>query len=380
VQTLTLGVVLPLSGPDGQLGVAMERGVELAVRQNRVPAKGYQFAVSKVDEASATVGHDVSALAADKTVTGVIGPLESTTAGTLAPLVEQQHLATISMGVLLSSLTQPTPAEPDGVSYPSLGSNGGVLAVFQLVPAAVVAKEAAAVAVAPSSAKGLGAHSIFVVGDGTPAGQQLSTAFVQALGSAGGSSVGTATVTPGDTQSAQVAAIAIIRADPDAVFYAGGTQAGAALRAALSLTGAPQMTILTTAPIAANPGWSADVGQSAAAANTLAVLPAQPAANSTSAMAFAAAYHTAFGADAPPQAAMAYDAAMDEIAAVKGLLAAGKQVTRAAVLARVASTPYSGVTGTLAFDANGAPKTQPAYGVYSCDATGTWKQIATKQG
>ena len=380
VQPLTLGVVLPLSGPDGLLGQAMAHGVELAVRQNAVPAKGFQLIVRQIDEASASAAQSVGALANDSTVVGVIGPLDNTTAHTLVPVIEQQHLAAISPGVLLSSLTQPNSAEPDGVLYPSLGAKLGSLAMFELAAPDAIGKVAASVAVAAPSAQGLGARSVFVVTDGSAVGQAQAAAFVQALVAAGGSTIGTATVPSGDKVSAQVAAIAIIRAQPDAVFYAGGTQSGAELRRAVTLTGAPQMTILATAPIAANPGWSADVGEAAASAYTVAVMPAQLPANSAAASAFMSAYHAAFGQEPPPQAALTYDATMDEIGAIKALLAAGKHVTRDAVLAHVASASYTGLTGTLAFDASGVVRTHLEYGVYSCDGSGNWKQVAIKQG
>jgi hypothetical protein len=70
---------------------------------------------------------------------------------------------------------------------------------------------------------------------------------------------------------------------------------------------------------------------------------------------------------------------MDEIAAIKTQIAAGTPVTRAAVLAHIASTTYNGATGTLAFDAHGDPRTPPAFQLYVCDASGDWKALATPQ-
>jgi ABC-type branched-subunit amino acid transport system substrate-binding protein len=294
------------------------------------------------------------------------------------PLIEKAHLATISPGAVLAGLAQSTQTEPDGVDYPSLHPKGTTLAYFQLAALDRSAVAAAKLAVAPASAHGLSAHSIFIVNDGTPGGQGEAAAFVQALTAAGGSSAGSATVTGDTPGSAQQAAIDIIRTDPDAVFYAGGTAAGAELRSALTLTGAPQVVILTAAPIANNPGWSAAVGLAPASAYTVALLPGQMSASSPAATAFAKAYHAAYGLDPLPQAAMAYDAAMDEISAIKALIAAGKPITRDAVLARVTTGSYTGVTGTLAFDANGIPKTPPSFGIYACQSSGAWKLVGTQ--
>lgn len=50
----------------------------------------------------------------------------------------------------------------------------------------------------------------------------------------------------------------------------------------------------------------------------------------------------------------------------------GKTPTRAAVLAAVAATKETGVTGAIAFDKLGDPATPPPFAVYTCDARGAW--------
>jgi branched-chain amino acid transport system substrate-binding protein len=313
---------------------------------------------------------------------GIVGPWESGTAAAMLPVAERQQLVIISPGATLTSLTVPGTGGPDGLTYSELHPMGTSPSFFRLVaPDTADGAAAAALAVASTNAHGLAAHSIFVVNDGSPSGKAQAAAFTSALTAAGGASAGTATVAPdaatGTTaiSAAQAAAIDIIRADPDAVFYAGGTEAGADLRGALSLTGAPQLTILTTGAIADNPGWSADVGQPAAAAYTLALLPTQVPAEASS-TGFASAYRTAFGdTTPPPQAALAYDAAMDEIAAIKAMIAAGKPITRDAVRAQVASAAYVGITGTLAFDAHGDLKKSPGFSLFACDASGAWSMV-----
>ena len=80
------------------------------------------------------------------------------------------------------------------------------------------------------------------------------------------------------------------------------------------------------------------------------------------------------------QAALAYDAAMVEIHAIKGLVAAGKTPTRATVLAAVAATKETGVTGAIAFNKLGDPATPPPFAVYTCDAKGAWTYRTTIGG
>ena len=123
------------------------------------------------------------------------------------------------------------------------------------------------------------------------------------------------------------------------------------------------------------------MGVAAAAANTTALLPAPDLSTLDGAKDFVSAYHTAYAEqDLLPQAALAYDAAMDEIAAIKSLVGAGKQVTRSAALAAVASAKYAGVSETLAFDAKGDNTTALGFSLYTCDAQGAWHFVAAING
>ena len=73
-----------------------------------------------------------------------------------------------------------------------------------------------------------------------------------------------------------------------------------------------------------------------------------------------------------PYSAAAYDAAMIEITAIKNLIKAGKDVTRAAVRDEVAGISYDGVTGHISFDANGDNSGQKVFSVYGVGADGKW--------
>jgi len=76
--------------------------------------------------------------------------------------------------------------------------------------------------------------------------------------------------------------------------------------------------------------------------------------------------------DLQPYAAMSFDAANIEINAIKAVINAGKDVTRANVIAEVAKTQYSGVTGSISFDANGDNAGPKVFSVYAVDATKNW--------
>jgi branched-chain amino acid transport system substrate-binding protein len=373
-KTYRIAAVFPASGLDASIGQAMQRAVDLAVRQNAALGNGYTLAVTHIDEASGSVGPDVSAALADSHLMGIVGPFDSQSAAAVMPIVAQNGIVAISPSTTLPGLTQTDQATAEGLVPTQLHPKGKPVAFFRL-PAtdSALGKAAADVARASTQAHGLDAHSIFLVDDGTPSANAIAAAYTGELKAKGGSVAGHGTVQMGVADSVQAIVTAIIKAAPDAIFYSGDVPAGAALRNTLTLTGAPQLTILAAGPIADDPGWSAAVGLPAAAANTAAILPAQDLSALPNAKRFVADYQAAYpDQDLIPQSALAYDAAMDEIAAIKSLVTAGKPITRAAVLSAVTTTKYTGVTGTLTFDQNGDSTTPAGFALYTCDAKGAW--------
>ena len=381
-KTFAIATVLPTSGPDAAIGQATQQAVDLAVKQNAALGNGFTLTAVHADEAEDDPAAIVSGLAGNQRVMGIIGPLDSQSAVAMLPGVEQAGIATISPGATLPGLTQPDQAAADGLQFSELHPQGKPIAFFRLPESDTAAGKAAAdLAIAPTKAHGLAAQSVFVVDDGTPSGKALASAFAQELKAKGGTAAGRQTLQLGVPDSAQAAVTAIIKAAPDIVFFGGGSAAAAQLRGTLSLTGASDLTILAVGQAADHPDWGTAVGVAAAAANTTALLPAPDLSTLDGAKDFVSAYHTAYaGQDPLPQAALAYDAAMDEIAAIKSLVGAGKQVTRAAVLAAVASAKYAGVSGTLAFDAHGDNTTALGFSLYTCDAQGAWHFVTALKG
>ncbi len=375
-KTLTLGTALPITGASAVVGLAMQQAVDLAVKQNTRLPNGYSLTSTHLDENSVSGAAAVDTLASDSEVVGVVGPLASDTALAMLPGVEQSHLATISPTATLPGLTQASAATTEGLAFSALHPQGAPVAFFRL-PATdgALGKVAADVATAPTASHGLNARAVFVVDDGTVSGAAQVAAFDAELKARGGNVAGHATLTQGADDNTQTTVSAIVDAYPDLVFYAGDEGAGAELRGTLSLTGAPQLPLLTIGPAAAAPGWSAAVGVTAAAAYTTALLPAPAPAtlpDATATAAFTAAYQAAYHTAPLPLSALAYDAAMVEIAAIKSVIAAGKTPTRAAVLVAVSTSTYHGLIGAIAFDANGDNTAPPDFAVYTCDMQGTW--------
>ncbi len=381
-KTFAIATVLPTSGPDAAIGQAMQQAVDLAVKRNGALGNGFTLTAVHADEAGDDPGAIVSSLAGNQRVMGIVGPLDSQSAAAMLPGVEQSGIATISPGATLPGLTLPDQAAAEGLQFTELHPQGKPVAFFRLPETDTAAGTAAAdLAVAPVKAHGLAAQAVFVVDDGTPSGKALAGAFAQELKAKGGTAAGRQTLQLGVPDSAQAAVTAIIKAAPNLVFFGGGSAAAAQLRGTLSLTGAPDLAILAVGQAADHPDWSTAVGVAAAAANTTALLPAPDLSTLDGAKDFISAYQTAYAGQAPlPQAALAYDAALDEIAAIKSLVGAGKQVTRSAVLAAVASAKYAGVSGTLAFDAHGDNTTALGYSLYACDAQGAWHFVTALKG
>ncbi len=377
--TLTVATILPTSGPDAPLGQAMQQAVDLAVSQNAAPGPGYRLTVTHLDEASASSGSALGTLVANKQVLALVGPYDSQTALALMPVVAHSGLLTISPGATLPGLTLADAAQAEQVPFAQLHPTGKPLVFFRLPPTDSAAGTAAAdLAVAPASAHGFAAGTVFVANDGSPSGMALDAAFRQELVAKHAAIVGQATIALVNADSAQAAVTAIIEAQPNLVFYAGGLPAGAALRGTLSLTGAPELPILSAGPIADHPGWAAAVGVTPAAANTAALLPAPDLSTRPNAHAFVVAYQRAYPGQTPlPQSALAYDAAMDQIAAIRLLIHQHQPVTRAAVRATVAAAKYAGVTGILAFDANGDDTAPGGFSLYACDPNGVWHYQAS---
>lgn len=375
-KTLALAAVVPLSGADASLGQSLQRAVELAVSQHKDLGKGYTLTAVTVDEAAPDAASSVTGNAR---VRGIVGPMESASAATLIPSVAKAGLATISPGATLPALTQPDRAAASGLDAAALRPQGKPVAFFRAVADDDALGTAAAdLARAKHDAHGLEANTVFVVDDGTASGKAQVAAFTKEFQAKGGKVSGQQSFAPDTPGAVDSAAVAVITAGPDAVFVGGGTSGATTLRSTLSLSGAAAVPVLAAGMAAGNPGWAASIKPAPAAANTTALLPGADPSAAQGAAAFTQAYQAAYaGKDLAPQAALAYDAAMDEISALKGVIAAGKDPTRAAVLSAVAGAKYDGAMGTLAFNANGDLATPPALAIYTSDAKAAWAYQGT---
>jgi branched-chain amino acid transport system substrate-binding protein len=358
--TITIATLFPQSGADAALGAAMQHGVDLAVQQHASLSHGFSLKVTHID--SAATNPALNSITDNDRVFGVVGPDESTTVTSLLPLASKNQLAVVS---------------PISTYHPTNQSS----VYFRLSPDdQSEGKAAADIAAQGTDAHGLAAQSAFIVDDGTPSSKTRADAFTQEFKAKQGTVAGQVTF---NTKDLQATIKAVVGAEPDVVYYAGGVADGAALRSALSITGVPRLPLLAGSQLADHPDWTSAVGLPAATANTLALASAPDPASLTdlTAKQFVTDYHAAYGnAPLTPQSLLAYDAAMVEISTIQSILAKKDTITRADVVSTLATISYAGVTGQIGFTHEGDRTPSSGYSLYTCSTNGAWAYLTHVNG
>jgi branched-chain amino acid transport system substrate-binding protein len=378
-KALILATDFPVSGGDATATLPAEYAVNLAVSQANLGG-GYTLTVKNMDDegqsgADPTKGqNNIQQLADNKQVMAIVGPFNSGVAKAEIPVVNAAG------GPVLISPTNTNPgltlsqyATANGIDFTKLHPTGKPNYYFR-IPGNDVAqgKADAEVALSPTLPGGA-CTKAFVVDDNTTYGKGLGDFFTAAFTAGGGTTVGTrSSITADQIATLPQLATAIKASGATCTFYGGVTsQGGPVLKKDLAAIGGPAIMIGGDG-IAADPGFITTAG-AAAAAGTVGTVAAPDTSTLTSGAAttFKSAY-TTFTASLPnnallPYSAQAYDAAQIEITAIKNVITAGKTVTRLAVRDQVASITYTGLTGTISFDANGDNAGAKVFAVYAVD-------------
>jgi branched-chain amino acid transport system substrate-binding protein len=339
--TLIVGMIAPLSGGLSGFGLGMENSADLAVDQANAECKVPRYALvfqAEDDQGTPQVaGQAATKLASDPNVVGVIGTLNSSTAQTIQPILDERAIPVISPANTGPALT----LGPEFATAPARQFDS----YFRLATNDLVQGPFAADYLVETSGK----KAIAVIDDGKTYGTNLAEQFVQHATKLGAQIVAREKVGEKDTDFAGV--ITRIRAlNPDAVYYGGEYPAAGPLSAQLAaaglnipLMGGDGMVDPQFVALGGRPG---DLGTSIGA----------PAESLPSAKQFVDDYAAAGYKDPySTYGALTYDATNVLIDALARALAQGdySEERRAEIVQAVQDTQLEGANGPIAFDQYG---------------------------
>ncbi len=371
--TIKIGVDLPLTGNDGQVGLPTLNGVLFYVHQHPT-IDGFNVVVAAKDDAVGGVqdpllgARNVKALIADSQVMGVVGPISSSVARAEIPVANIAGLAMVSPASGNPCLTKQVflPAALSPVHAAISCKDAGVPAAADLRPSGVnnffrlgASDDLQGPAAADFGYKTLHLFRMAVLSDHEVYGQSLADGFTSRYQKLGGSVVARLDLDPAANPDVP-SFLKRAKSDGAQGIYFGGVTAnqGCAIRSLMMgvFDAGEKTPYLGGDGIAEDPACVRDAGSNAigiyatvAAAYADQLASAQPAIT-----AFRAAYPNAddYGA----YTMTAYDAtgllysAFDRAIAAAG----GKSPARSSIVAELgATTAFGGATGTFGFDSAG---------------------------
>lgn len=367
--TIKIGTELPTSGKDQSSGKPAQNGAQLAVDQanqkHTIPNVTLVFDpkddVGPSGTNDPTVGAaNITALASDAEVAGVVGPFNSAVAKAEMPISNQAPLAQISPANTNTCLTQDT-GECSGKNnlIPTLRPTGKV-SYFRVA----TTDHNQGPAQADYLSK-LGYKKIYVIDDATTYGIGIANAFITELPKIGGTVLGHASE-PGTTTSYVSLLSQIAATHPDAIYFGGlDSTGGILIRQQMQQVPGLQNLPMGGGDGIVTPTFASTIQPLGGAAvyGTVAVVDTT---TSQSAATFRQQYAAAFPSDPiNVYSAAAYDSANILIQSIKTALANGAkaptsssdaaaaQTFRTAVIAAVQGISYDGITGHQSFDSNG---------------------------
>jgi len=376
--TICIGTELPTTGTDGSEGQPAENGVDLAVMQNASLPDGFKLQVRNFNDVSPQTGlHDgptgaqnVQQMVTTNCILAFVGPFNSGVAGAEIPVAAKAGLAMISPANTNPGLTLSQYATQYGFNYASLHPSGSPNVYFRIPANDVVQGKVDADYMIDT----LNAKSVYVVDDTEPYGKGLADFFEQEFKSRSGTDLGRDEISSKTTSQLPALVAKIVAAKPDAVFYGGVTSEGGGLLKAQLVQAGFTGAMVGGDGIAEDSAFLTQAG--AGANNTHGTVAAPDLSTFTAGVQskFVSDYKAQFNADPGPYSANSFDAAMIEINAIKSLIAAGTQPTRATVLNAIAHIDYTGVTGHITFDQNGDNAGNKVFSIYEV-VNGKWQFV-----
>ncbi|GGO81550.1 branched-chain amino acid ABC transporter substrate-binding protein [Wenjunlia tyrosinilytica] len=359
---VTIGVDAPLTGELSALGLGIKNSVDLAAKQanknKEVP--GVTFKVKPLDDqAQPSSGQqNATQLVADKSVLGVVGPLNSSVAQSMQKVFDTAKLVEVSPANTNPALTQ-------GEKWDSGTKERPFKSYFRTATTDAIQGPFAAQYLYNDAKK----KKVFVIDDKKTYGAGLAGTFTKEFTKLGGKVVGTDHVNP-DTKDFGAVVTKVKAAKADVVYYGGEFPVAGPLSAQLKKSGAK-------IPLVGGDGiYSAEFiklagknGEGDFATSVGAPVEQLPSAKSFVDNYKAAGYKEAYEA----YGGYSYDSAWAIIQAVKAVVKDGKLPSdaRAKVTEAMQSVSFDGVTGKVSFDEYG-DATNKQLTVYKVTG-GAWK-------
>jgi branched-chain amino acid transport system substrate-binding protein len=357
--SVTLASDLPVSGSDASDGKPTQNGAQLAVDQANANKTlgGCTIKFEPKDDASVALGkHDpqqgaqnITQLAGDPAVLGVVGPFNSSVALAELPIANKANLVQVSPSNTNPGLTI-TGSNPD-VNTASLRPTG-TTTYFRVCTTDIGQGKADA----QEAYTTLGAKKAYVFDDQETYGKGLSDQFTKFYTGLGGS-VAKRVSLPGDTKDFSAQLTEAKGLGVDVVFFGGTSSNGGGIIKKQMATIIPNVKYVGGDGIVDGEFFT-EAGASADGAYGTVAAP-DPTKLSTAAK-FVTDYTAAFGAAPGAYSANAYDAMNILIQATKtaitnngGKLYGSGTAFREAVRKAMTQTSYDGAIGHTSFDANG---------------------------
>lgn len=367
--SITVATDLPLTGGDATDGPPVEKAARLAFTQARDSHLLGGCTLKYISKDDATVlknGHDpaqgatnLTALASDTSVMGVVGPFNSNVALAEIPVASRNHLALISPSNTNPGLTQ-AGTNPD-VNTSSLYP--GPHTYFRTIGTDIVQSQILA-HVATAELK---ATKAYVIDDQETYGQGLASNFKKYFTQDGGTVVGTASL-PGSTKQFQTQVADATSRGAQLIFFGGTSGNGCGVLRSQMSASMPELG----GDGCQDDKFLKDAGSNAAGAEATS---APDASKLPSAQDFYSAFKSTYGESATesPYTPYGYDAMNILIHAIKNVLTSNNgqppsdpQTFRDSVVAQLHQIQYQGAVGTTSFDQNG-DTTNPGFTLYAVE-------------
>ncbi|HWA80636.1 MAG TPA: branched-chain amino acid ABC transporter substrate-binding protein [Acetobacteraceae bacterium] len=347
-KVIKIGIDLPLTGADAQSAARIKYGALLAIQQanDAGTLKGYKLVPVVLNDATATAGQydpaqaatNARAFVADPQVMAAIGPQMSGAGKAMAPILSEGDLATIT-----PSSTNPDITDP---KFAAEFDPSGKAVYFRTVTTDAYQGPA----MANYFSDILKVKSVYVLDDSGAYGVGIADTFQARAKEKGMQVLGRDRLDPKEADYTVI--LTKIKAlNPGGLYYGGVMLAGTklvkqaynVLPAAMPKAGGdglydPEM--LTAVGFPAAEGWYCSI----AAPHLNEDPKVQP---------FVQLYESTFKTQPDDYAITAYDAGLVIVNAIKGLIDAGKPVTRGAVRDAIQNSSTNTLQGTVQFDKYG---------------------------